>query len=63
MGYIPLLSNLNGIIGITSFYCVILKIMILHDAIKTIKNKVLPFSLKKEQNVVLKKNNRCLGFF
>jgi len=26
--------------------------MILHDAIKTIKNKVFPFSLKKEQNLV-----------
>ena len=54
MGYIPLPSNLNGIIGITSYYCVILKIMILHD---TIKNKVFPFSLKTEQSLVsLKKN-------
>jgi len=35
MGYISLPSNLNGIIGITSYYCVILKLMILHDAIKT----------------------------
>jgi len=26
--------------------------MILHDAIKTIKNKVFPFSLKKKQNLV-----------
>jgi len=42
MGYISLPSNLNGIIGITS-YCVIVKIMILHDAIKKIKNKVFPF--------------------
>jgi len=39
--------------GITSYYCVILKTMILHDALKkTIKNKVFPFSLKKEQNLV-----------
>ena len=45
-------QNLNGIIGITSYYSVILKIMILHDAIKTIKNKVFSFSLKKEQNLV-----------
>jgi len=52
MGYISLPSNLNGIIGITSYYCVILKIKILHDAINTIKNKVFPFSLKKEQNLV-----------
>jgi len=52
MGYMSLSSNLNAIIGITSYYCVILKIMILHDAIKTIYNKVLPFSLKNEQNLV-----------
>jgi len=58
MGYISLPSNLNGIIGITSYYCVILEIMILHDAIKTIKNKVFPFSLKKEQNCFFKKNNK-----
>ena len=35
-----------------SYYCVILKIMIWHDATKKIKNKVFPFSLKKEQNLV-----------
>ena len=36
--------------------------MILHDAIKTIRNKVFPFSLKKEQNVVSSKKNKknCL---
>jgi len=57
-------SNLNGIIGLTSYYCVILKIMILHDAIITIKNKVFPFSLKKEQNLVyLKKKKKKTGFF
>jgi len=48
MGHIPLPSNLNGIIGITSYYCVILKIMMLHDTIKTINNKVFPFSLKEK---------------
>ena len=78
MGHISLPSNLNGIIlGITSYYCVILKIMILHDAIKTIKNKVFLFSLKirtkscfflkkiKKTRVVKKKqkNNRWVGFF
>jgi len=53
MGYSSLPLNLNGIIGITSYYCVILKTVILHDAIKqTIKNKVFPFSSKKEQNLV-----------
>jgi len=51
MGYTRLPSNLNGIIGITS-YCVILKILILHDTIKTSKNKVFLFSLIKEQNRV-----------
>jgi len=63
MGYISLPSNLNGIIGITSYYCVILKIMIFNDAIKTIKNKVFPFSLKKEQNLVsfLKKNKKSFS--
>jgi len=37
MGYISLPSKLNAIIG-TSYYCVILKMVILHDAIKTIHN-------------------------
>jgi len=40
MGYISLPSNLKAIIGIKSYYCVILKMVILHDAIKTIQNKV-----------------------
>jgi len=53
-------SNLNGIIGLTSYYCVILKIMILPDAIITIKNKVFPFSLKEQNLVYLKKKP---GFF
>jgi len=74
MGYISLPSNLNGIIGTASFYCVIPKIMTLHDAIKTIKNRVFLFSLKKEQNLVsfqktpkktffLKKNKITGGLF
>ena len=52
MGYIGLPSILNAIIGITSYYSVILKIVILHDGIKTIQNGVFLFSLKKEQNLV-----------
>jgi len=40
-----------AIIGI-SYYCVILKIVIWHDGIKTIKNRDFLFSLKKEQNLV-----------
>jgi len=62
MGYISLPSNLNGIIGITS-YCVILKLMILYDAIKTIKNKVFPFSLKKENLVSFQKIQKSPFFF
>jgi len=40
--------------------------MVLHDAIKTIKNRVFPFSLKKEQNLASfkkKQKNRWVGFF
>jgi len=62
MGYISLLSNLNGIIGITSYYCVILKIMILHDSIKTIKNKVFPLSLKKNKILFLFKKPKKRDF-
>jgi len=73
MEYISLPSNLNSIIGTTSYYCVILKIMIFHDPIKTIKNKVFPFSKKKitklcfffkktEKPVFLKKQKQ-VGFF
>jgi len=37
---------------ITSHYCVILKIVILHDETKTIQNGVFLFSFKKEQSLV-----------
>jgi len=64
MGYIPLPLNLNGIIGRTSYYCVILQIMILHDAIKTIKNKIFPFSLKNNKILFLfKKPKKTGGLF
>jgi len=72
MGYISLPSNLNAIIDITSCYCVILKIVILDDAIKTIHNGGLCF-LKKEQKLVpfdekqknsdQKSKNRWVSFF
>jgi len=52
MGYISLPSILNAITDITSYSCVIPEMVILHDGIKTIHNRVFPFSLKKEQNVV-----------
>jgi len=62
MGYLSLPSNVYGIIDITS-YCVILKILILHNAKKTIKNKVFPFFLKEEQNLVsFKKNKKRVVF-
>jgi len=73
-GYISLPLNLNDTIGITSYYCVILKIMILHDAVKTINNMVFPFSLKKKKQnlasfkkkqenpgVLKKKKNVCFS--
>jgi len=52
MGYMSLPTILNAIIGITSYYCVILEMVILHNRIKTIYNGVFLFSSKKEQNLV-----------
>ena len=49
MGYISLPSIFNSITGITSYYCVVLNMVILYDAIKTIQNGVFAFVLKKEQ--------------
>jgi len=46
--YISLSSILNAIIGIAS-YCVILKMVMLHDAIKTIENGVFVFFLKNKK--------------
>ena len=51
-GNISLPSILNVIVGITSYYCVILKIVILHDEIKTIQIGVFLLSLKKEQKIL-----------
>jgi len=58
MGFISLSSNLNAIIGITSCYCVILKIVTLHDAIKTIQNGVLVFFKKEQKSVFFQKKNK-----
>jgi len=58
VGYISLPSNLNAKIGISSNYCVILKMVILHDAIKTIHNGVLCFFYKKNKNLFLLKKNK-----
>jgi len=48
MGYISLPSNLNAIIGITSYYCVNLTMVISHDAMKTMENVIFAFFIKKE---------------
>jgi len=53
---------LNAIIVTTSFYCVIVKMVILHDAMKTIQNGVLVFFLKKDQNLFLSKRKPKTGF-
>jgi len=46
-------SILNVIMGITSYYCVILKMVILHGGIKTFQIGVFLFSSKKiERNIV-----------
>ena len=63
MGHISLPSNLNVVIGITSYYCVFLKMLILHDAIKTIQSGVFVFLKKgtktcffsKKQKIRIKK--------
>jgi len=52
MGYISLPQNLNAMIGIKSYFCIILKIVTLHDAIKTIHNgvtKICFFSTKRKK--------------
>jgi len=65
MGNISFLSILNALIGITSYYCIFLKMVILHDAIKNNSERGFPFSLKKEQNLVsfLKKTKKQQYFF
>jgi len=58
MGYIHFLpSILNAIIDIASYYCVILKIVIVHDGIKTIQNVCffIVFTEKTKSCFVLKK--------
>ena len=67
MEYISLPSDLNATIGITSYYCVILKMVILHDAIKTIQNGVFVFFFKNSKKNRIKKQAGCFflknGFF
>jgi len=62
MGYISLPSILNAIIGITSYYCVILKIVILHYGTKTMQNEVFLLSLKRTKACFFKKNKKPWGF-
>jgi len=49
--------------GITSYYSVILKRVILHDGIKIIQNGVFLFSLNKELNVVSFQKTQTSPFF
>jgi len=60
--YISLLSNYNAIIAITSYCCVILQMLMLHNAIKTIQNGafVLFWNLFFFKNWIW--NNRRVGF-
>jgi len=61
MAYISLPSDLNATIGIKSYYVVILKMVILHDAIKTIQNSVFVFFPKKERKPVSFKKKQKNG--
>ena len=58
MGYISLPSILKAIMFITSYYCVILKMVILNDAIKTIQNGVFPFSFNRNNILFLLKKKQ-----
>ena len=58
MGYISLPSHLNAIIGIKSYHCAILKMVILHDAINTIKNRVFVIFIKKKKTLSFKKKQK-----
>jgi len=70
--YISLPSGLNAIIGIKSCHCVIMKMVMLHDAMKTIQNNVFVYFSKKRtktcfflktQKNGLKKQKTCEFFF
>ena len=66
MGCISLPSSLNAIIDITSYYRAILKMVILHDAMKTIQNgkkNVFLMTLKKNKNLFLFKKKQKNAFF
>ena len=57
MGYTSLPSHWNAIIGIESYDCLILNMVILHDSIKTIPNRFLFVFFEKRTKIVsLKKN-------
>jgi len=58
MGYISFPSDLDAIKGIKSYYCVILKMVMLHDAIKTIQRSVFAFFPKKRTNTCFNKSLR-----
>jgi len=60
MGYISLRSILNAIIGITSCQYEIVKMVILHDATKTIQNRVFVFSKKRTNTRFFQKKRNGL---
>ena len=59
MAYISLPSNLNAVVGITSYYCVILKMVILHDSTRTIQNEIfVGFFQRTKTFVSFQKNTK-----
>ena len=63
MGYISLPSVLNARVGITSYYCVILKMVILHDGIKPFRMGFLCFLKKRTWSCFFVKKKRKKRFF
>jgi len=57
MGCVSLSSDLNVIVAITSYYCVILKMVILHVAIKQFIMEFLRF-FKEQKPVSFQKNEK-----
>jgi len=49
---------INELIDITSYYCMIPKMVILHDAIKTIQNRVFVFFVKRTNSSVFIKRTK-----
>ena len=61
MRYISLPSNLNAIIGITNYYCVILQVVILHDAKKQFRISFLCYFKKNKNLFYFQRNSNQEG--